>query len=357
MCVCFFLGVCCSVNILIPPSSPRDLPDGGHYVPNTVKQIQTSNAALPAGSEHERINIKGFAVGNGYTDWQLDFNANVENGRFHALTSASRFAAAEQACDGNYARCFWPRSDVVCPAACNAAVQAATTDAMDNSIDIYDIYEDVCLDHGSQAATLLSERRRAVRAMHAAGHADDAAVRQRRARAIISPVFETCIDEYSVAYLNAPEVQKAIHVLPGTVPNGKWSDCGNVDYSFNYDSELPNYQAWTKAGDLQILIYNGDADYILSHMGNSDWINQGLKLEKSAEWSKWRGSDGQVAGYFERYKTANIPLTFLTVKGAGHMVPRDRPRHALDMFERFLAGGDYDKVAKAPTTPLCPSKP
>ena len=67
----------------------------------------------------------------------------------------------------------------------------------------------------------------------------------------------------------------------------------------------------------------------------------------------WKGSDSQVAGYFEQYATGDFPLTFLTVKGAGHMVPKDRPRHALDMFAKFLAGGGYDEVAPAPETPLC----
>ena len=137
---------------------------GGHYVPNTVKAIQESNAQFPAGSK-DRINIKGFAVGNGYIDWKLDFNANVPNGRYHALTSQARFEAAQKACDGDYARCFWPRPDVECPEKCNEAVSAAVEYAMDGSIDIYDIYDDVCLPgterQETQATTLLRELRKA----------------------------------------------------------------------------------------------------------------------------------------------------------------------------------------------------
>ena len=139
-------------------------------------------------------------------------------------------------------------------------------------------------------------------------------------------------------------------------PNGKWSDCGNVKYDFNYETELSNYLEWTSTTgtNLEILIYNGDADFILSHMGNSAWINEGLHLAKQQEWTKWRGSDGQVAGYFEKYNTSGVnPLSFLTIKGAGHMVPRDRPRHALDFFSKFLNGGDYAQVKKTPEAPLC----
>jgi hypothetical protein len=109
---------------------------GGHYVPNTAKKVQEGGI----------IDLKGFAVGNGYTDWQLDFNANVENGRFHALTSPEYFASADAACDGDFARCFWPRDDVTCPKDCDDAVSLATQEAMNGAIDIYDIYEDVCLD-------------------------------------------------------------------------------------------------------------------------------------------------------------------------------------------------------------------
>lgn len=314
---------------------------GGHYVPNIVEAIEVGNAQLPFAS---RINLKGFMVGNGYTDWQLDFNANVENGRFHALTSEADFRAAEEACGGDYARCFWPRPGVECPDACGAAVDKATRYAMDGSIDIYDIYEDVCLGNASAVATQAStlEAFRGARKARRLGGTE------------ISPLFGTCIDTYVERYLNDPKVQAAVGVRPGTVPGGRWADCGvmTTQYQFNFESELPKYRKWTEKGDLQILIYNGDADYILSHVGNAAWISS-LNLTKSKDWSAWRGSDKQVAGYFEQYATGGIPLTFLTVKGAGHMVPKDRPRHALDVFARFLAGGDYDKVAPAPETPLC----
>jgi hypothetical protein len=89
----------------------------------------------------------------------------------------------------------------------------------------------------------------------------------------ISPIFDTCIDNFVSAYLNMPAVQAAIHVTPATTTGGKWKQCGLTGmYDFNYESELPNYMKWTAENKLNILIYNGDADYILSHMGNTNWI-------------------------------------------------------------------------------------
>jgi carboxypeptidase C (cathepsin A) len=43
---------------------------GGHYVPNLAKLIEVHNTAAMS----LKIPLNGIAVGNGYADWQLDFN-------------------------------------------------------------------------------------------------------------------------------------------------------------------------------------------------------------------------------------------------------------------------------------------
>jgi hypothetical protein len=118
------------------------------------------------------------------------------------------------------------------------------------------VYVDVCLSPReqrlpTQAFTLLAERQKqlAQKKPHAA--------HGRRTQTTISPIFPTCIASYSADYLNDPAVQRAIHVKPSTVPGGKWADCGNVAYDFNYASELPNYRSWVGAGELQVHVRAG----------------------------------------------------------------------------------------------------
>lgn len=50
-----------------------------------------------------------------------------------------QYAAAMAACDGDTARCFWPRQDVHCPPACLAAVIAATANAVDGWVGSRDL--------------------------------------------------------------------------------------------------------------------------------------------------------------------------------------------------------------------------
>jgi cathepsin A (carboxypeptidase C)/serine carboxypeptidase-like clade 2 len=316
---------------------------GGHYVPNTVKAIQDGNAAL-ATDAPGRINLKGFGVGNGYTDWALDFNMNVPYGRYHALCSEVQMEAAQEACDGNTAACFWPRDGVACSDACNAAVTTATNNV--NSLDIYDIYADVCLEGErlpNQAFVLEMERRKAKTASGGLSSTP------------ISPIFPTCADNYAATYLSRADVQEAIHARRVET----WNDCGILNtgngtasreftYDFNYESRIPYYKDWVAQGGLDILVYSGDADYILNHMSTENWLSA-LELPVKRDFVTWTGSDGQVAGYLTEFEG----LRFVTVKGAGHMVPKDRPGHALDLFQAFLTGTPIDAISRDDGGPLC----
>jgi hypothetical protein len=102
----------------------------------------TKNAKLSPESK-QLVNLKGFAVGNAYTDWEQDFNSNVPYSRFHGLSSPESYELAKDVCKGNYAPCFWPRDGFPCSDDCNNAVGNATQYAMEGSIDVYDIYIDV----------------------------------------------------------------------------------------------------------------------------------------------------------------------------------------------------------------------
>jgi serine carboxypeptidase-like clade 2 len=46
-------------------------------------------------------------------------------------------------------------------------------------------------------------------------------------------------------------------------------------------------------------------------------------------------TDKQLGGYVVEYDR----MTFAIVHGAGHLVPGERPWHALDLLSTFLAGG------------------
>jgi len=212
---------------------------------------------------------------------------------------------------------------------------------MDGSIDVYDIYVDVCKEgqtrQASQAFVLEQERRKQLRRHQLASG--------RLGVTPISPIFPTCISNYVATYFNTPEVQTAIHAKMGT----QWAECGLSGlYDFNYESVIPLYQNWTSEKKLKILVYNGDADFIVNFVGSENWLGfMGLKILQP--WSKWSGSDTQVAGYFVRYDG----MSFATVKGAGHMVPKDRPQHAIDLIGAFLTGTPLDKIAPATFGPLC----
>jgi len=97
---------------------------------------------------------------------------------------------------------------------------------------------------------------------------------------------------------------------------------------------------------VDILIYAGDADFILNWMGNEawvkdmDWAGKETFNEKKERDFVYRdsGGDGVVGGVGRDVKLDEDTgrLTFLRVYNAGHLAPRDQPVAMLEMINRFV---------------------
>ncbi|KAK0421993.1 hypothetical protein QR680_007305 [Steinernema hermaphroditum] len=166
-----------------------------------------------------------------------------------------------------------------------------------------------------------------------------------------------CWQETAVAtYFNRPEVQKAFHVEPAKLAS--FSDCNqaiynkyNVTYTTTrpfFDNMMKNVDQLTKISQkkFRILVYNGDVDTVCNFIGDAKFIRTLAIDHKLSESTRlpwfFRKKTG---GFVQSYTSSSIAIDVLTVKGAGHMVPMDRPGPALQMINGLMfANGDYNNT-------------
>jgi len=135
-------------------------------------------------------------------------------------------------------------------------------------------------------------------------------------------------------------VRAAIHVKQDIT----WSICSDV---LNYQTTVPNvipiYRELIKAGR-KVLVYSGNTDACVPYTGTQNWISSLNLPITGTEWQEWTFNqpDGsQVGGYVTEY----TGLTFATVRGAGHMVPQNRPQAAYVMASTFIKQGSLQSLA------------
>jgi len=147
-------------------------------------------------------------------------------------------------------------------------------------------------------------------------------------------------DQPLMDYLNKPEVISQIHVK---LKNGiQWELCSesvfqsyhktvvNTDVYFNtFFNRLP-------AG--KVMLYAGDIDMACNFIGVQNFA-QSLNREVTNEYVPWEYHDPtddsyQIGGFIRQFDR----LSFVTIKGSGHMVPTDMPVPAQHMIKQFLDG-------------------
>uniref|UniRef100_A0A7S2RMX7 Carboxypeptidase n=1 Tax=Mucochytrium quahogii TaxID=96639 RepID=A0A7S2RMX7_9STRA len=147
-------------------------------------------------------------------------------------------------------------------------------------------------------------------------------------------------DEALKAWVDRPEVRDALHVAQDNLfVNG---DGTGLRYHQSEENVTQIYIDLLDTPNFRTLVYNGDVDASENGFVQQYWIEDLREAgffewevdQQTSEWKAWT-LDGKkkVVGYVSRYKG---DFSFLSIRGAGHMVPLTKPKAALEMITRFL---------------------
>ncbi|RAL46038.1 hypothetical protein DM860_006192 [Cuscuta australis] len=128
-------------------------------------------------------------------------------------------------------------------------------------------------------------------------------------------IGDPCLYDYTMAYLNRPEVQKALHIVNTHMPYS-WDECSGGDQ----DVAVPVVET-------RILAHMIAKDLKLIHIQkNKPWYNG----PQVGGWSEAFGRlrDGENVTY----------LTFASVKGGSHFASSTSPSEVFTLFKSFLKG-------------------
>jgi cathepsin A (carboxypeptidase C) len=159
-------------------------------------------------------------------------------------------------------------------------------------------------------------------------------------------------DNTTEVYMNRADVRTALNI-PTFLP--RWTDCNNQVnemYTPNYPDQTTQVNAILNAG-VRVLIYNGDVDSVCNGIMNIQFIKLlgrtvlGSNVDSNQAWY-YADEEPNVAGYITRFSGG---LDFLTIRGAGHFVPADKGREALQMIYNFIKNRDYSLPTGLSTAP------
>lgn len=290
---------------------------GGHYVPVLGSQILAQNALYP---KRPAVNLQSVLIGNGYISpldtafgyWQTLCTTfpGVKEPVFNS--TRCNFMAKHLSRCMDLGRICYAHPD---PAICQAAEQVCWTGV----IEPYDG------ESGKGGRNRFD--------ITAPCEIDD----------VCYPIMNSI-----VKYLNLAHVWKALDI-PREVKNfSAISD--DVVYAFALTNDMgistaPQVRYLLESG-IDVLIYQGNLDLACNTAGNLKWAETFEWLGQSEFWSKrlrpWY-LDGEKAGTFKMVDvqmreehSKPTRFAFFTVDGAGHMVPQDKPKAALDMMVKWI---------------------
>ncbi|KAK1413486.1 hypothetical protein QVD17_35260 [Tagetes erecta] len=148
-------------------------------------------------------------------------------------------------------------------------------------------------------------------------------------------------------WANEDVAQQALNVRQGMI--GKWQAVNNtwhyeqgtndtIYYSYNIFSSFPDHKKLLSK-NCQALIFNGDHDFAFPYVGVERWIAS-LDLDVEVPWKPFYVDD-QVGGYETKYTLNNYSLAYAIIKGAGHVVPQNKPTQTVALVRTWLSSQTY----------------
>ncbi|KAK4286417.1 hypothetical protein QN277_002975 [Acacia crassicarpa] len=262
----------------------------GHYLPALASRLHQANKA----NEGIHINLKGMAIGNGLTNPEIQYPAYPDFALERGLIQKDEYNSIKQlvpSCVQSAQACGKEGGDACLSSFSNCNAIFGQILSVTGDINYYDVRKqckgDLCYDFSGV------ER-----------------------------------------LLNKKEVKEAV----GVSEELDFVSCSTVVYEAMEGDWMRNMEEVIPAlleEGIKVLVYAGEEDLICNWLGNWRWVH-------AMEWSgqKLFGAspnvsfvvDGKEAGTLKTHAA----LSFLKLREAGHMVPMDQPKAALQMLTRWM---------------------
>ncbi|XP_048464151.1 lysosomal protective protein [Rhincodon typus] len=275
---------------------------GGIYVPTLAERVMTDRS----------IRFQGMAVGNGLSSWEYNDNSLVYFAFYHGLLRSTLWSDLQKFCCSEGKCNFHDNKDKDC----QLRVKDVSRIVWYSGLNVYNLYAD-CVGgvpgeiqfDGNRKQLVISDLGNLFpkNEMSLWWQKKLQDVHQSHRNVRLDP---PCTNTTACSnYLNDPEVRKALHI-PAFVQ--KWEMCSAV------------------VNLLYRRLYSDMKDQYLKLLSAGVTVNR-------RTWLYNDGNGEQVGGFVKEFGN----LTFLTIKGAGHMVPTDKPLAAFTFFSRFLHNEPY----------------
>jgi cathepsin A (carboxypeptidase C) len=289
---------------------------GGIYVPTLVQKIIENQAGF-------NINLKGFSIGNGCVSRNIGTDSIVQFLYNHGMVDEQKWQQVKtQCCNNQVDGCAFHNMNGF--GFCSNFVDAAENEAWRSGINPYSMYAD-CIDVGRTETP--TQTRFLVDLQLRTGKSLDQLKAENGGVLLSIP----CLNETAVTtYMNRPEVRTAMFV-PSTVQ--RWEFCSSpVGYAYHRTlGEMQSQVQFAIQHGVRGVIYNGDTDMACNFLMGQRF-SASLGLAKKTDKREYH-VNGQVGGFYTGYQG----LEFYTIRGAGHMVPQDKPAVSYHILQSFLA--------------------